>query len=123
MNFLVVYYSKFGNTRLLAKTLAETLTEGLDTDPGSQGAVRLLGADELAASDLDGLDLLVMGAPTHKMNLPEDLRPLLERLPAKCLKGVRFAAFDTSYEMSWWLNRLTAALFVALALRLALEPG
>ena len=43
------------------------------------------------------------------MNLPEDLRPLLERLPAKCLKGVRFAAFDTSYEMSWWLNRLTAS--------------
>jgi hypothetical protein len=37
------------------------------------------------------------------------VRPVLEALPRGVLKGKRVAAFDTSYKMSAWLARFTAA--------------
>jgi len=100
MNSLVVYFSKFGNTQLVAEAIAEKLA--------TQSDVRLISSDELMGSDLDGLDLLVMGSPTHKMNLPEVVRPVFEVLPKGILNGTLTAAFDTSYKMSWWLNQFTA---------------
>lgn len=101
MNILVVYFSKFGNTQKVAETIAETLE--------SKGPVRVISADQLTASDLNEVDLLVMGSPTHRMNLPEAVRPLFKTLPKRLLRRTPIAAFDTSYKMSWWLARFTAA--------------
>lgn len=100
MKSCVVYFSKFGNTEMVARAVAKTLE--------TAGSVHLVSAVQLTASALDGMDLVVMGTPTHKMNLPEAVRPLLESLPRRLLKGVAFAAFDTSYKMSWWLSLFTA---------------
>ncbi len=101
MNALVVYHSEFGNTRQVAETIAEVF-QGADT-------VRTLSADRLTAPDLQDVDLVVMGTPTHKMNLPETVRPVFEGLPRRILRGVPIAAFDTSYKMSTFLARFTAA--------------
>lgn len=101
MNSLVIYFSKFGNTKLVAETIGEVLKQA--------GGVRILNSDELTEADFDGVDLVVMGSPTHKMNLPEAVRPLFNKLPKNLLKGKFFAAFDTSYKMSWWLNQFTAS--------------
>jgi flavodoxin len=65
--------------------------------------------DELEASDLKDLDLLIMGTPTHRMNLPEDVRPVFERLPRRLLPKTPVATFDTSYKMSPFLAGFTAA--------------
>jgi flavodoxin len=109
MNTLVVYYSKFGNTQQLAEAIAGRLQ--------SAGSARLVSADELTPSDLSAADLVVFGSPTHKMNLPEPLRPILARLPRRTLKGKSVAAFDTSYRMSSWLLPFTAAHRLAPKLR------
>lgn len=101
MNTLVVYYSKFGNTQRVAEAIAEELQ--------SAGPAGTLNADELRAEDLAGIELIVMGTPTHKMNLPDAVRPVLDSLPRRILRGVAVAAFDTSYEMSAFLARFTAA--------------
>ena len=101
MNALVVYHSEFGNTRQVAEAIAAELQEA--------GAVRTLSAAHLTATDLQDVDLVVMGTPTHKMNLPEAVRPVFESLPRHSLRGVTIAAFDTSYEMSALLARFTAA--------------
>jgi flavodoxin len=101
MNVLVVYHSEFGNTQRVAEAIAEVFQ--------GAGTVRTLPADQLTPADLQDLDLVVMGSPTHKMNLPEAIRPLFERLPRRILRGVPAAAFDTSYEMSALLARFTAA--------------
>jgi len=101
MNTLVVHYSKFGNTRKVAEAIAGRLSRN--------GAVRVISTDELEASDLKDLHLLVMGTPTHRMNLPEDIRPVFERLPRRLLPKTPVAAFDTSYKMSPFLARFTAA--------------
>jgi flavodoxin len=101
MNALVVYHSKFGNTRKVAEAIAEVFQQ--------TGAARPLGADELTAADLQDVDLVVVGTPTHRMNLPDAVRPILEALPRRILRGVPVTAFDTSYKMSAFLARFTAA--------------
>jgi flavodoxin len=101
MNALVVYHSQFGNTRQVAEIIARVFD--------GAGVARTLSADRLTAAELEGVDLVVMGTPTHKMNLPEAVRPVFERLPRRSLRGTPVAAFDTSYEMSAFLARFTAA--------------
>jgi len=101
MKALVVYHSQFGNTRQVAEAIAGVL-EGV-------GGARILSAEQLTAVDLQGVDLVVMGTPTHKMNLPQAVRPVFENLPRRILRGVPIAAFDTSYKMSGFLARFTAA--------------
>lgn len=101
MNTLIVCFSKFGNTRKVAEAIAEALE--------SSGSVRVVRMDQLTASTLREVDLVVMGSPTHRMNLPEAVRPVFDTLPRRILRGTRVAAFDTSYKMSWWLARFTAA--------------
>jgi flavodoxin len=101
MNALVVYHSQFGNTQQVAEAIAAELH--------GAGTVRTISSEQLAAADLQGVDLVVMGTPTHKMNLPEAVRPVFDQLPRRILRGVPVAAFDTSYEMSAFLARFTAA--------------
>src|SRR5687768_7425824 len=57
MKSLVVYESRFGNTALIARAVADALRE--------RGSAHMLPVDEVTAADLDGLDLLVVGGPTH----------------------------------------------------------
>jgi len=101
MKSIVIYFSKFGNTQLLAETIVAELT--------AAGPVRTIFSDDLLAADLESADLVIMGTPTHNMNLPKTVRPVLARLPKRCLRGKRVATFDTSYEMSWFLNHFTAS--------------
>ena len=101
MNALVVYHSEFGNTQQIAEAIAQVLRGASST--------RTLTVDQLTTEDLQRVDLVVMGTPTHKMNLPEAVRPVFEGLPKRSLRGVPIAAFDTSYKMSAFLARFTAA--------------
>ena len=101
MNALVVYHSQFGNTEQVAEAIGGVFQ--------GAGTTRTIRAAQLSAADLQGVDLVVMGTPTHKMNLPEAVRPLFEELPKRSLRGVPIAAFDTSYQMSAFLARFTAA--------------
>lgn len=109
MNALIVYFSKFGNTQKIAEAIAERLR--------SEGSVRVMRMDQLTTSDFNEIGLVVMGSPTHRMNLPEAVRPVFETLPRRILRGTPVAAFDTSYKMSGWLARFTAAPRLARKLR------
>ena len=109
MNALVVYFSKFGNTKMVAEAIGEVLQH--------EGETRIISSDKLAATDFKDVDLVIMGSPTHKMNLPEEVRPIFEGLPKKILKGKQVAAFDTSYKMSKWLSGFTASKKLARKLR------
>ena len=112
MNALVVYYTHFGNTKKVAETIAETLAQA--------GTARAVPIDGLSAADLEGVDLLVAGSPTHYQNLPKAVRAALEVLPRRALRGgprsrggprargVQVAAFDTSVQAWGPLMRMTA---------------
>lgn len=101
MNTLVIYLSRFGNTRRVAEAIAQGF-EACD-------ATSVMAAERLTAADLADMDLVIMGSPTHRMNLPEELRPMFSALAPRVLRGKWVAAFDTSYRMSRWLAPFTAA--------------
>jgi len=99
MKTLVVHYSKFGHTEQLAHDIAAEF--------GPPDAV--IKAGEFSIDDLADVDLLIIGCPTHRMNLPVEVRPLIDSLPGGVMRGKKFAAYDTSYELSRWLRPFTAA--------------
>ncbi len=109
MNVLVVYFSKFGNTAKVAEIIADVMQ--------TAGTVQCLSLNEMNSSDLEGCDLLIMGTPTHRMNLPEPVREVLQSTPKGILRGKPVAAFDTSYKMSWFLSQFTASKRLVQSLR------
>jgi flavodoxin len=99
MKTLIVYFSKFGNTRRVAEAIAETLKQA--------GEARVVSIDQLAASNFEGVDLVVMGSPTHAFSVPQTVRSSLAALPPGILTGKSVAAFDTTVRL--WPLRLFRA--------------
>lgn len=100
MTSLIVYFSKFGNTRRLAEAMAEPL--------GRSGAVCVVPIDQLAPSDLKGVDLVVMGTPTHAFSLPQAVAAILKTLSSGILAGKSVAAFDTTVK-PWPFRHMRAS--------------
>jgi Flavodoxin domain len=62
MRSVVIYESMFGSTRKVAEAVAEGLA------PCSQ--VSVVSVTEAVPADVDGVDLVVVGAPTHVHGMP-----------------------------------------------------
>jgi hypothetical protein len=60
MRAVIVYESMFGSTRAIAEAIAEGL---------SPSEVRVVRAADADAAVLDGVDLLVVGGPTHALSM------------------------------------------------------
>ena len=91
MESLVVYDSKFGNT----KKIAEAFAEGLRP----HGPVRLLGLDKTPPEDLGRIDLLFVGSPTHAHGMSARIRQFVDALETRPAMGMVAAAFDTRFRM------------------------
>lgn len=91
MESLVVYDSKFGNT----KKVAEAIAHGL----AGHGPVRLLGLDQLPVQDLGSVDLLFIGGPTEAHTMTARTRQFVDALRAKPANGTAVATFDTRLRM------------------------
>jgi hypothetical protein len=107
MKALVIYESLFGNTAEVAQAIAESLAGSFDVTV----------ADVHDMPPVDGVDLLVVGAPTHAFGLSRPstradavkqgtvrpgaqergLREYLDTAPN--LSGAAVAAFDTKVRM------------------------
>jgi flavodoxin I len=88
---LVIYDSAYGNTQRLAEAVAAVLEEF--------GCVRLLRAAETTASDVEGVELLIVGSPTQRRTITPGLRAFLQRVPAPAFGGLPTAVFDTRYAL------------------------
>jgi len=87
---LVVYDSVFGNTRLIAQSIADALA--------SRVSVELLLAADADPQKLTRCELLVVGSPTRGFRPTEAVTALLKRLHQQSLRGVKVAAFDTRFK-------------------------
>jgi flavodoxin len=118
MGTLVVYDSMYGNTKIVAKTIAKELP----------GEVEVQHVEEADASKLGGYDLLIVGAPIHGARPSEKTRAFLDRIPASALQGVHVTAFDTRVTNKFILLFGTAGNKIAKKLRrkggtLAADPA
>lgn len=85
MKKLVVFDSLYGNTKKIAKAVADGL--------GEDTYLRHVG--KLEVEDLDKYDFVVFGAPTHGGFPKEEMAGYLKELKKQQLKGKKVAVFDT----------------------------
>jgi flavodoxin len=93
---IVVYSSRFGNTRRVAEAIAEGIRV--------HASVELLPI-ERASSLFDGEpDLVVIGGPTEAHGMTPVIRQFFDGLSGEAFKGVAAAAFDTRLEWPRWAS-------------------
>jgi flavodoxin len=90
MNALVIFDTRFGNTERIARAIGEGLrpTAEVEVRPFAE-------VDAIPA----GLDLLVIGGPTHAHGIDPALKSFLDGIPSGSVAGVAAAAFDTRYHV------------------------
>ena len=86
MKALVVYDSQYGNTEKIARAIGDALPEA-----------RVLHASEAGPQDLETVDLLIVGSPTHGGRPMGAVQTFLMKAPATAIKGINVAAFDTRF--------------------------
>ncbi|MGI5826696.1 MAG: flavodoxin family protein [Patescibacteria group bacterium] len=90
MKVLIIYDSMFGNTEKIAQAIAKGFAK---TDK-----VKILRVGEVSLSDLESLDLLIVGSPTQGGRPTISLQEFIKKIPESALKGVKVATFDTRVE-------------------------
>lgn len=91
MKVLIVYDSVYGNTQ----KIAEAMIEGI----GSERNPIITKVKDATIADLEGVDLLIVGGPTHGGNFTEPVKNFFASISANGLKGIKAAAFDTSFTL------------------------
>jgi flavodoxin len=119
MRALVVYDSVYGNTEIIARAVGAAIP----------GEVEVLHVGQVQAGDLETVDLLIIGSPTHGAMPTGAAQGLVDRIGAPAREGARAATFDT--RLTWgflerWGGFAAAKMADALADKgwtLAGEPG
>ena len=91
MKALVVYDSVYGNTEKIAKSIGDAIT----------GDTKVLRAGEVNLSELESVDLLIVGAPTQGGRPTPPVQEFLKTMTESSIKGVKIAAFDTRISQKW----------------------
>ena len=110
---MVVYDTYFGNTERVAQAIGAALADRVPM------TVRKV--SEATPADLQGLSLLVVGAPTRAFHASPAIGKWLSTLPRSALAGVAVAGFDTRM---WMDDRKTPGIlrFMAGIFGYAAEP-
>ena len=102
MKVLIVYDSKFGNTEKVAKAMGEAIRDSNE--------VSVLSVNQCSSSELNKVNLLIVGSPTWAGKPTPSLRKWMQQLPSKSLNNVQVFGFDTRGDFSTltskWLIKL-----------------
>jgi len=88
---LVIYNTRFGNTR----EIAAALTKGMKK-PGI--AVDCFSVDEVDINKIDDYGLLAIGGPTHMLGISDKMKDFLKRLEAVDVSRKQGFCFDTRVQ-------------------------
>ena len=86
---LVVYDTKYGNTKLVA----EAIVDGLEGADGMETAIR--DVEKLKLDDIPDFDAVLIGSPNHMGGPVRGINRFIDRLGGLDIKGKKAAVFDT----------------------------
>jgi flavodoxin len=89
MKTVVVYDSLYGNTQAIAQAIGEAI----------DGEVQVLQVGQVQTSDLETVDLLILGSPTHGSLPSAAVQSFLATIGQPVKVGARAATFDT--RLTW----------------------
>ncbi len=95
MKALIVYDSQYGNTERVARCIASTLSEF--------GAARAVRIGHIHPSEVQGVDLLILGCPTQGMRQTPGMQAFIASIPRELLSDLTIACFDTRFRGSFWM--------------------
>jgi flavodoxin len=96
VNSVVIYASRYGNTRKIAEAIAAGLR--------SRGTAQVMSADDAPTTPPAGTDLVVIGGPTEQHGLTEAVVRFFDRMEPGALGGMAAVAFDTRLRWPRWLS-------------------
>jgi len=88
MKTLIIYDSKFGNTKVVAHTIMKALPSSL---------TKILSVNKTSISSLKSFSLLIVGSPTHGGRPTQNIQNFLNKIPQNFLISINVAVFDTRY--------------------------
>ena len=91
MNALVIYDSVYGNTEKIARAIGDAIT----------GEVEVLRAGNVTPSEVNMIDLLIIGSPTQGGRPTPAVQDFLKGISESAIKGINVAAFDTRFSAKW----------------------
>jgi len=86
---IVVYESKYGNTKLVA----ETIVEGMNQVSGIKTTLAEL--NDVDLTQIDGFDAILVGSPNHMGGATRSIRKFIDKLGKLNLQSKQGAVFDT----------------------------
>ena len=87
MNTIVIYDSVYGNTKIIAETIAKEFT------------AKALSISELIESDLQNIDLIIVGSPINGWRPTEKITKWLASLSSEQFKNIKATSFDTRIKI------------------------
>ena len=91
MKALIVYDSMYGNTEKIAQAIGGAII----------GEVKVLRIGEVNPSELEAIDLLIVGSPTQGGRPTQAIQDFLNKTAESAIKGIKVAAFDTRFTSRW----------------------
>ena len=87
---LIVYETKFGNTKKTAETIAEGMKEG------EQIKTEVINVNDVDYSKVKDFDAIIIGSPTWAGNCTNTIKKFVSELAGLSLNGKFYAVFDTN---------------------------
>ena len=87
---LIVYETKFGNTKKAAETIAEGIKEG------EQIKTEVINVNDVDYSKVKDFDAIIIGSPTWAGNCTDTIKNFVDGLAELSLNGKFYAVFDTN---------------------------
>ena len=87
---LIVYETKFGNTKKAAETIAEGIKEG------EQIKTEVINVNDVDYSKVKDFDTIIIGSPTWAGNCTDTIKKFVDELAGLSLSGKSYAVFDTN---------------------------
>jgi flavorubredoxin len=89
VNVLIIYDSKYGNTKIVA----ENILEGIKQDETDTAAI--CNAKEVDPQKIVNYDALIIGAPNHMASPSRTIKKFIDTLPELNLKAKSITVFGT----------------------------
>ena len=101
MKVLVIYDSLYGNTEKIANVIGEKFSSYHNT--------KVIKVNNTNTHDIENVDLLIIGSPTHGGRFTEPIKKFIENLPKKNNYTIKAITFDTSFptsNMGFFINHI-----------------
>jgi flavodoxin len=97
MNYVIVYWSRYGNGKKIVDYLAKKLEQ--------KGAkIQIFKTDEANPTDMPKADLYVFSAPTEAFNIQRNMRMFMKKLEGMDEK--KYGIINTHGMNKNWLNKM-----------------